>query len=160
MTIPPGLSPRVRGSQCGQDQRGDVAGPIPAGAGEPSSGTGERDLHRAYPRGCGGAPADAVYRPCAAGLSPRVRGSHSDDPENFAGIGPIPAGAGEPGLDFAVVDRPGAYPRGCGGACATEWTDAQPTGLSPRVRGSRDPIPLGFAGGGPIPAGAGEPRSS
>ena len=76
-----GLSPRVRGNQRSRPGWISLAGPIPAGAGEPITGNSLPNQRKAYPRGCGGTPwrtsERAVRRRSARG-------------------GPIPAGAGEP----------------------------------------------------------------
>ena len=51
-----------------------------------------------------------------------------------------------------------AYPRGRGGTRVTGPPAAPGRGLSPRARGNRTPITFDRRTGGPIPAGAGEPR--
>ena len=92
-----------------------------------------------------------------AGLSPRLRGSHYKHCISSSYGGSIPASAGEPPVDAALLDKHWVYPRVCGGA--GQWVRAliQPTGLSPRLRGSHhlnisECIPIGS-----IPASAGEP---
>ena len=50
-----GLSPRTRGSPGRDPRAGSGEGPIPADAGEPAGNTHSRAIHRAYPRGRGGA---------------------------------------------------------------------------------------------------------
>ncbi len=52
----------------------------------------------------------------------------------------------------------GVYPRGCGGAIAEVVDCDDPTGLSPRVRGSLPAIVGPAPPPGSIPAGAGEPN--
>ncbi len=51
----------------------------------------------------------------------------------------------------------GAYPRGRGGTMEKGPASPAPQGLSPRARGNRRPTEPRECGGGPIPAGAGEP---
>ena len=92
------------------------------------------------------------------GLSPRVRGNpQSGSPWNAAG-GPIPAGAGEPSPPQPGRALARAYPRGCGGTVYPGGVKKPFLGLSPRVRGNRGAGAGAATKGGPIPAGAGEPR--
>ena len=74
----------------------DGLGSIPACAGEPWLLVALRWRHRVYPRVCGGTrvviPEDGLYE----GLSPRVRGNPRLTFRLCAGIGSIPACAGEP----------------------------------------------------------------
>ena len=72
--------------------------------------------------------------------------------------GPIPAGAGEPTRRGLSRRWPGAYPRGRGGTEELRITEPETVGLSPRARGNHHPPPARPPGGGPIPAGAGEPK--
>ena len=72
-------------------------------------------------------------------------------------VGPIPAGAGEPGCGGGDGYHHGAYPRGCGGADLSAWETRLKSGLSPRVRGSLRTAVAASTWPGPIPAGAGEP---
>ncbi len=152
-----GLSPRVRGNRRRDRQAiGDVR-PIPAGAGEPHpAAPGPRDS-RAYPRGCGGTFTGRRINEKVRGLSPRVRGNRRGSGRQPAGPGPIPAGAGEPGIGQLRRAGVGAYPRGCGGTLPNSGARRTARGLSPRVRGNRTwpVVPPGISG--PIPAGAGEP---
>ncbi len=152
-----GLSPRVRGSRFGLDLRPVKPGSIPAGAGEPSGG-GDVGFHvRVYPRGCGGACEARQKAARDAGLSPRVRGSHSGLACPWLGVGSIPAGAGEPATAPRPPEWPRVYPRGCGGADLCDEIGADPWGLSPRVRGSLWHQIVRHRNAGSIPAGAGEP---
>ncbi len=91
------------------------------------------------------------------GLSPRVRGSLKRELAAADGHGSIPAGAGEPGDVLTEFDLSGVYPRGCGGATSNLSPAASPSGLSPRVRGSRQSPARAYRASGSIPAGAGEP---
>ena len=134
-------------------------GPIPAGAGEPSSRPAAARASAAYPRGCGGAAIEEVVETVADGLSPRVRGSLQSAPGRTWFGRPIPAGAGEPGRIGQAGRRPSAYPRGCGGARWRSRSARPRAGLSPRVRGSPGRRPKRELGPRPIPAGAGEPKS-
>ena len=71
----PGLSPRVRGSQCHRAPSDAHPGSIPACAGEPWLRPHRHAAIRVYPRVCGGAALFCLVRQTQRGLSPRVRGS-------------------------------------------------------------------------------------
>ena len=137
-----GLSPRVRGNL-----QGPVGGPgflrsIPACAGEPRTPAGPAWSPRVYPRVCGGTGHRYTARPCAWGLSPRVRGNRRQYHFRLLLERSIPACAGEPKCASPVSWAPRVYPRVCGG---TGWgrellNDRE--GLSPRVRGEPRIHPL------------------
>ena len=132
-------------------------GSIPACAGEPGRwGRQSRSLW-VYPRVCGGTATSASRPNAEQGLSPRVRGNRRG--RGFPGgtTGSIPACAGEPvggEVGWALL---GVYPRVCGGTLSCAQPEEMSQGLSPRVRGSLSPALVGDAGGGSIPACAGEP---
>ena len=132
-----GLSPQVRGNRRGARRRGVGAGSIPAGAGEPCSGTPTASSPGVYPRRCGGTltPEEAAAR--YQGLSPQVRGNREHFPWSCETYRSIPAGAGEPGTGRTGGRSARVYPRRCGGT-------------------HRPPL-AGDVGEGSIPAGAGEP---
>ncbi len=134
-------------------------GSIPAGAGEPSMTTRTRRATWVYPRGCGGAEAEAADPERDEGLSPRVRGSRRAATAPCGFPGSIPAGAGEPQRHHRRHGREGVYPRGCGGADLRSEITTWGLGLSPRVRGSHLALDGVEALLGSIPAGAGEPSS-
>ncbi len=144
-------SPKIANGQ------GDLRGSIPAGAGEPGLRMRQVAALWVYPRGCGGAMAEAVTEFAANGLSPRVRGSLSMGRKNRRRAGSIPAGAGEPIRLCPLQRRLRVYPRGCGGADWICYQSNLEQGLSPRVRGSRPNPASRTARAGSIPAGAGEP---
>ncbi len=111
-----GLSPRMRGSPIAPSYFDRLYGPIPAHAGEPEFERGLKSVRRAYPRACGGAGSSCTRLVAKWGLSPRMRGSRSAPPMRMQWAGPIPAHAGEPRQESAVLIGSGAYPRACGGA--------------------------------------------
>ena len=91
------------------------------------------------------------------GLSPRVRGNHTQQLGTFHQEGSIPACTGEPYCRQLRGNLPGVYPRVYGG---TEWNQKSAwllAGLSPRVRGNpgRDTRDLRCTRS--IPACTGEP---
>ncbi len=68
----------------------------------------------------------------------------------------IPAGAGETHIGQPRWRSDAVDPRGCGGdRCEAVFTKRRP-GRSPRVRGRQAAALMQQAGGGSIPAGAGE----
>ena len=154
----PGLSPRVRGSRRPLWSWSAIGGSIPARAGEPAALV-VLECHRwVYPRACGGASCGRPKTSGTAGLSPRVRGSHSEGKFTHANRGSIPARAGEPSEDHACHDWHKVYPRACGGATLPSPAAFAASGLSPRVRGSRRHAVHEHEARGSIPARAGEPE--
>ena len=106
---------------------------------------------------CGAALTDWAKVVRSLGLSPRVRGSQHGRNLLDLILGPIPACAGQPLIDFNADDLNGAYPRVCGAASAWSKDWCFVYGLSPRVRGSRFADVQGALLLGPIPACAGQP---
>ena len=72
------------------------SGSIPARAGEPLRSPKASGSKRVYPRACGGTRLGNAPTAGAIGLSPRVRGNHTDPVAAMAEVGSIPARAGEP----------------------------------------------------------------
>ena len=94
------------------------------------------------------------------GLSPRARGKRTNLGVRCYRSGPIPAGAGETSSAISVSVMVRAYPRGRGGNRPCDQRHQGQRGLSPRARGkppAPTPAPLRW---GPIPAGAGETRTT
>ena len=134
-----------------------LQGSIPACAGEPCLVIARRPKRRVYPRVCGGAAASCSRSSRSMGLSPRVRGSPGRGHSQGLRNGSIPACAGEPGVGIDLGGEIGVYPRVCGGATWCALSRCRSTGLSPRVRGSRNPVSSAVSQCGSIPACAGEP---
>ncbi len=110
-----GLSPRVRGNLGGRSGPRRLAGSIPACAGEPSNDTPVATPTGVYPRVCGGTGYAYTNTNIQAGLSPRVRGNLDRVGPGHAGLGSIPACAGEPHRLPARPRWSWVYPRVCGG---------------------------------------------
>ena len=132
-----GLSPRLRGNhavvlRAALDRRS-----IPAPAGEPSRVCICRGLDLVYPRACGGTPVFRVMSAISSGLSPRLRGNRHGSLRRRAGLGSIPAPAGEPPGFGEAAHLQLVYPRACGGTTAVPTLLPLLTGLSPRLRGNR-----------------------
>ncbi len=132
-----GLSPRVRGNRAHVSSWARAWRSIPACAGEPFLDQKTGVFGLVYPRVCGGTREDrpAAYR--IVGLSPRVRGNHTQ---------------------YVPPRRPrGVYPRVCGGTGYGLKDGLTGLGLSPRVRGNPVQLLPGHDRGRSIPACAGEP---
>ena len=106
---------------------------------------------------CGGTGALGSAGWATPGLSPRVRGNRRRHKSAPCAIGSIPACAGEPHQTACPAPKPGVYPRVCGGTPGDPVRPVFLTGLSPRVRGNRQPVGGREIATGSIPACAGEP---
>ena len=136
-----GLSPRVRGNPEQKCQEGERPGSIPACAGQPF-GSDAHVIHQwVYPRVCGATEVALRMPRQRRGLSPRVRGNHVIFFVVAAGIGSIPACAGQPTPTARSKSRKRVYPRVCGATGACVGVGVQLVGLSPRVRGNPSPRP-------------------
>ena len=152
-----GLSPRVRGNHT---IMGDLFSPersIPACAGEPFGYAAIVIAEKVYPRVCGGTHAFQAGIDSFVGLSPRVRGNHTEEPYNWTVTRSIPACAGEPFGYAAIVIAEKVYPRVCGGTHAFQAGIDSFVGLSPRVRGNLAAYVASVVSKRSIPACAGEP---
>ncbi len=132
-------------------------GSIPAHAGEPICLILCALRDWVYPRACGGARSAASSSRRSRGLSPRMRGSLERAFRDHAGVGSIPAHAGEPRPAAPPRRRSRVYPRACGGACIAHYLRHGFQGLSPRMRGSQAYEQEQRLTAGSIPAHAGEP---
>ena len=111
-----------------------------------------------YPRVCGGSGIREYHQRRLRGLSPRVRGKPSRSRYPIVLVRSIPACAGEATRPARRPTMARVYPRVCGGSVRIINGVDQLLGLSPRVRGKLDIGNGGAAGGGSIPACAGEAR--
>ena len=158
-TLPdiPGLSPRMRGNRLELLVGLPRHGSIPAYAGEPGTAAGGGRQPEVYPRVCGGTRQGKEGKWNIRGLSPRMRGNPVVAQRACAGIGSIPAYAGEPPARYKASTPSRVYPRVCGGTEHTPSCRRILSGLSPRMRGNpylQDAGPRTFRS---IPAYAGEP---
>ena len=175
-----GLSPRVRGNPQPHQHVGLAGGSIPARAGEPDHGIDLLHPHEVYPRACGGTYLNGEAMTYGGGLSPRVRGNHTNRPSNsrrpgsiparageplgslllLRGRGSIPARAGEPMMSVLHQVKAAVYPRACGGTLPVHPVQAVEHGLSPRVRGNLSQSSSSGLIEWSIPARAGEPAQA
>ena len=133
-----------------------VLGLIPAGAGQTKRASPPQSHRRAHPRRCG---ADRLFVPgntVTVGSSPQVRGRHSAHQTAARGSGLIPAGAGQTNPPGRSSSTTWAHPRRCGADTSSTRVSPVSVGSSPQVRGRRAGYHAGGAGGGLIPAGAGQ----
>ncbi len=108
----------------------------------------------------GGNVADKVSASPDGGLSPHARGKLEVDRVAAFGPGPIPACAGETDFYACFFHFMRAYPRMRGGNCGGAEAFPRLLGLSPHARG-KPRRPPNLAGEfGPIPACAGETRTT
>ena len=157
LSLPAGLSPRVRGNRRAGAARRPRSGSIPACAGEPHTRWHLSKHPRVYPRVCGGTQKSVDHGILPKGLSPRVRGNRHP-PQAQEGLGgSIPACAGEPRGGRGGATHTRVYPRVCGGTRCTVQQLADGDGLSPRVRGNPGDGAARVHIDGSIPACAGEP---
>ncbi len=154
-----GLSPRMRGHPENTLMGLAAHGSIPADAGAPAAQKVRRDQIEVYPRGCGGTSTVQNLDSITDGLSPRMRGHLRLPVKPLNGPRSIPADAGAPTVPPNVPNDPKVYPRGCGGTCGCRACAFPCRGLSPRMRGHRQPTKLTISGPGSIPADAGAPST-
>ena len=151
-----GLSPRGRGKRAAGAPAYELAGSIPAWAGETDTPCWRSSRSGVYPR-VGGGNGPPAPRPMNwPGLSPRGRGKPSQAVVGTIGKRSIPAWAGETGKNNRCSPQRKVYPRVGGGnpwRVALSWPAA---GLSPRGRGKHTEALDRIALHGSIPAWAGE----
>ena len=111
---------------------------------------------RVYPRLCGGNVVINQRQVGLGGLSPLVRGKQGPRTHQTPPTGSIPACAGETPVVGVVYERPGVYPRLCGGNAHGKSGRGPAWGLSPLVRGKLGYLGKTLARTGSIPACAGE----
>ncbi len=152
-----GLSPPARGSLFRRDIGYRYIGSIPARAGEPLRSVVTLNLSKVYPRPRGGAGHQSRRGGGWCGLSPPARGSHILRALAEGARRSIPARAGEPRHQYAILSLSEVYPRPRGGAVHTLLSRLYHEGLSPPARGSHRTRQRCSALARSIPARAGEP---
>ena len=153
-----GLSPRVRGNQIRDASLPCNVRSIPACAGEPIPCWPILRTSEVYPRVCGGTSQAMIRAIPITGLSPRVRGNHTQRLRFSGASRSIPACTGEPGMRSRWNIWRAVYPRVCGGTVMLLVASSPTLGLSPRVRGNLRSWHTRSHGKGSIPACAGELR--
>ena len=150
----------MRGNRCGAAGASAACRSIPACAGEPNSPAFWPTRGKVYPRVCGGTRRVVSPGTNAPGLSPRVRGNHTNADQQQRSKRSIPACAGEPAGRPRRAAAGKVYPRVCGGTWTEHPARMTPRGLSPRVRGNQRPPDRPAVHRRSIPACAGEPRKT
>ena len=114
-------------------------------------------LSRSIPRACGATVHCLGAIELSPGLSPRMRGNPDEASRMRDSDGSIPAHAGQPRV-YRVAHRfAGVYPRACGATERAQDEQVSHKGLSPRMRGNREPRLQLSADYRSIPAHAGQP---
>ena len=113
-SLPPGLSPPMRGNHCMLRQSLACFGSIPAHAGKPNGRVGWRICTGVYPRPCGETRQVCLVLRSGFGLSPPMRGNLFPMPRLPTRMGSIPAHAGKPDPEPVFLDVNRVYPRPCG----------------------------------------------
>ena len=134
-----GSSPRVRGTQPHEDERGRGRRFIPACAGNTSHPLFFLLFLPVHPRVCGEHSSISLANRSRCGSSPRVRGTRHAHRHRHASLRFIPACAGN---TPAVSCRPHTgpvHPRVCGEHSVHSLFEWPFIGSSPRVRGTRRP---------------------
>lgn len=108
-----------------------------------------------YPRRCGENSESVAAASSGFGSSPRVRGTLKTALRELAGVGLIPAGAGNMRSGTPVPTARRAHPRGCGEHIGFLNIYPDFWGSSPRVRGTSNFYVEVTGQTGLIPAGAG-----
>ena len=111
-------------------------GLIPARAGNTSAGAMRCLPHRAHPRSRGEHGRDRSRLHCVGGSSPLARGTHCGWHRVSAGLGLIPARAGNTVVTGDCRRRPGAHPRSRGEHRCVRWGLRRRWGSSPLARGT------------------------
>ena len=150
-----GSSPRMRGSQLGEQALVDDDGIIPAHAGLTSVVAMIRYAPQDHPRACGAHSHDAALAHVLLGSSPRMRGSLDLYFRSARVTGIIPAHAGLTTLSPACARPHGDHPRACGAHHLHARSCEHIRGSSPRMRGSPHGIASIIHATGIIPAHAG-----
>ena len=151
-----GPSPRVRGKVNLGVQPINLAGTIPACAGQSSSGVPHNRYGRDHPRVCGAKREESRQQEVAGGPSPRVRGKGASAGVRSEYVGTIPACAGQSVWRLTLQTLLRDHPRVCGAKFRPSSFAASCTGPSPRVRGKARWRAAKTLRPGTIPACAGQ----
>ena len=155
-----GLSPPTRGNRVHLKAHAELAGSIPAHAGEPPPCAGRGRRGGVYPRPRGGTTLTPPLGADGNGLSPPTRGNHAIPTDGVYVWRSIPAHAGEPCYHRRLRRRKSVYPRPRGGTPARARADETRAGLSPPTRGNLLGERSLSDADRSIPAHAGEPPNN
>ena len=128
---------------------------IPAYAGNTLSKHHLLQPKSVHPRVCGEHNAFLSASSCAAGSSPRMRGTHIPWRVQFHLRRFIPAYAGNTSCVLAVMRVRAVHPRVCGEHCKSKGRFGDKNGSSPRMRGTHSGLTINHIASRFIPAYAG-----
>ena len=154
-SIPPGSSPRMRGTPACSRRTLSTTGIIPAYAGNTHDPFGLFAQHRDHPRVCGEHYFIITADGFQVGSSPRMRGTQKGISNVQCSTGIIPAYAGNTLASAREDGQLRDHPRVCGEHCDGSSTQIGLRGSSPRMRGTRQTGLLVCRSRGIIPAYAG-----
>ena len=156
----PSLSVRFIPAGAGNTGDGGVGGELQSGLSPQVRGTHGwacrgRGIHRFIPAGAGNTYERGTEISPTNGLSPQVRGTRRAGCWAPPVLRFIPAGAGNTTSSAGKISIFTVYPRRCGEHIHTAPRTNEFIGLSPQVRGTRQPPGCGSGVSRFIPAGAG-----
>ena len=153
--IPPGSSPRMRGTPRGECDRCHFRGIIPAYAGNTSTCTSRGVMRGDHPRACGEHPFRRCKSVTLTGSSPRMRGTQKRRGMLRRQDGIIPAYAGNTSTRTPSETVTRDHPRVCGEHPTPAQLTPVNAGSSPRMRGTHGRCRWCCEHSGIIPAYAG-----
>ena len=153
-----GSSPRMRGTQPGDEVEVELRGIIPAYAGNTNSVSHTLGTSGDHPRVCGEHRPVSESAQTLLGSSPRMRGTPAAWPARSASKWIIPAYAGNTICRFRSNRDRRDHPRVCGEHSTTPVVTPKQQGSSPRMRGTPASSTGNGDGTGIIPAYAGNTR--
>ena len=134
--IPPGSSPRMRGTRSHNRHNRRRIGIIPAYAGNTTIFALIVLRAEDHPRVCGEHFLTMAATVFCEGSSPRMRGTPQHQPATCRTTGIIPAYAGNTSDHHPWGEGARDHPRVCGEHFGSSATDVQNAGSSPRMRGT------------------------
>ena len=126
----------MRGTHSANSLRNPWSGIIPAYAGNTSHQHAERRSAWDHPRVCGEHHGSGLYSGCAAGSSPRMRGTHRRGTRSETAQGIIPAYAGNTSQCAALRALLRDHPRVCGEHRSPVSWRIPPTRIIPAYAGN------------------------
>ena len=151
-----GSSPRMRGKRSSRLGKLRRDGLIPAHAGKTISPSWARRLRRAHPRACGENIKGYASTAATTGSSPRMRGKRHRRRHRNLRLRLIPAHAGKTMGRGHPETNCEAHPRACGENSLPVSHRGDGYGSSPRMRGKRLRLGMGWIASRLIPAHAGK----
>ena len=155
VSILPGSSPRMRGTQTLMASNSSRMGIIPVYAGNTRPARGNAGTPWDHPRVCGEHYSSNTVRIAVWGSSPRMRGTPGARVDRVRGRGIIPAYAGNTRNRRRQLHALRDHPRVCGEHRVSRKYQLNQAGSSPRMRGTPQQSCTQWIVSGIIPAYAG-----